>query len=262
MASETAEPRQIQGMTEKASPFRLVLDQAGRWWEAEEENARRLASRERLFVTVGLALTGLSAKDGLRTVEEVLASDASAALRWTFLAIAAAGAFLILSGIFYAAGGFRTRTKNPGKKVQVAGSHEVAGPAGLASRLLGLGGGTMQELKKVPVGSAPSPEFFLAAAFSRTYEASNLLSRVNERKRRRIERAQRIFGIGLLLVILAVSLYALCLRRAVFGPRTSDEKITVKAGTAMSASTWRPTHATVSSKKTGPREESRTYGRH
>jgi len=212
-------------MTETVSPFEIALGEAERWWDAEEENARRLASRERLFVTVGLALTGLSAKDGVQVVAAVWADHTDSAFAWTFLFVLAAGVLLVLWGIFSAAGGLRRNSNGTSKQSTTVGNPADEDIPALASRRLGFGKETLEQLQSVPVTAAPSAEFFRATAFSRVAKASELLSRFNEEKRVRIERAQRIFAVGLFLVAFAVSLYAVSLRRTVTDPRRYNQPV-------------------------------------
>lgn len=88
------------------SPFQVALEHAVRWWNAEEENARRLMSRERLLLTIGLALASLSAVKGVKAVGEVLSMPHG--IRnpgsW-FVIFLVLGATLAFWGISYAAGG-------------------------------------------------------------------------------------------------------------------------------------------------------------
>jgi len=248
MASDIPDSsRSAEHFSQDSSPFEVALEHSVRWWTAEEENARRLTSRERLFVTVGLALAGLSGGKAVNAVGEVLGVHPTPLQpSFWFIALLAVGILLLLWGVFYAAGGLRRGKRSRLPPARNATDGVVVG---LASQHLGLNEATLEALKNTPVVES-SAEDYRATVFFSTVRAADMLTRFNEEKRQRIDHAQRIFGAGLLVVLLSAGIYAAIQPSVPRGADGYTRDVTVELGPGDSVSS--------SLARTHPREAKET----
>jgi hypothetical protein len=199
------------------------LDHAVRWWGAEEENARRLMTRERLFVTVGLALIGLSVGKGVTAFGKAVhilerswdsGFGYSSYLALAFAILLSLGAGLVLAGISYASRRVGLEAQDdPAENEWPEKQEETLDLAtrSLASGQLGLDAELLASIGKFRI-DPDTAEGHRLRALTKTGRAANTLRRLNERKKWRLDRGQGLFRRGLLFVIVAVAIYAVVLQ--------------------------------------------------
>lgn len=172
----------------------VLLAHAVRSWEAEVGNAERLAARVNLVITIILAVAGVGL---FKVVLDPLASPLKPrALNATLLVTNLTGLVFLAIAFLMLLGVLRGRTGTPSERVPTAKRVPTASYFLLPEHAL------LQELTATPPRPADEGVYLTYRAFVRTTEGAFDLATRNWDEKRRIDRGQQWFliGLGLLLV--------------------------------------------------------------
>jgi len=196
------------------SVFGPLLAHETRRWNAAEENSRRLAQRASLlltsvvaFLAVGLFRFGLDSLGGSLDLPGAWSPNVGLAIRILIVV----GLLSILIGSAYVVGVFGARRASV---VPRDAQRQASAYLDLARDPIPL---------RLEVPEHGTPEYYRFRAYVRTREAANHLEGRNAIERWRLDRGQRLYGIGFALIFLAIGAYAVIPREEGVGqPALAD----------------------------------------
>lgn len=180
-----------------------ALDHSIRWWNAEEENSRRLSRRVSLLLTAIAAFLGIGLiRLGTPSLGPAL-PQLESPFQEIFTLLLGVGLILLIIATLYLVG-FPRRSK---RNVDSPGTPHREQRPRFASFHLPFDVGTLKSLLEVDpdIGSA---EYFRLQAFESMSKAAEDLMRRNSRVLKRIDVSQRWFGGGLMLILIALIVHA------------------------------------------------------